>query len=208
MIKYPYKDILSNHFNRMSTITDIYDNQIISLDKILTKSVKDITFKELISLIFHSVEILSKDQLDANQKSWQKIYQEFESELKRQNDYKWPKITIIKNDNQKRIDVVAINKLYIRSDNFLTHLFRLVHIENYKRTYNYKSYSYHKILNYKLKSTNNSNVKSTSLTDIFILFESFMEYYMGIYNENNNKKNQKQFEYLLAELILKKFNGI
>lgn len=199
----------------INTSQQSLDNQIISLDKILPKYIKDLTFKEVISLIFHSVLGMSKDANNPQQKNWQLLYEEFETENERQNNYKWPKLTIIKNDQNKRIDVSSINKLYIKSDNFFTHLFRLLCVENYKRTYNYKSYGYHKILNHTLKSNNDKLIKHITLDEIFSLFERFMEYYLCIYNnstcdtkkflaKNKTTQPQKCFEYLLAKTIIKK----
>lgn len=180
------------------------NDQVISLDKILSKKVIELTFKEIISLIFHTVKILSTDT-NSEQKWWEKIYREFETEIKRQNNHKWPKVNIVKNDTNQRIDLLSISKLYIRSNNFLTHLFRLLVIENYKRTYNYTSYGYHKILNYKLKNNNNTIVKNLSLYQIFSLFKTFMLYYINIYEPVSDEETcKKSFEYLLAQTIINK----
>ena len=190
------------------------DNHVIPLDKIIIKPIKDMTFKDIISLVFHSIIIMSKDPNNPFQEKWKLLYDEFENELEIQNELKWPKITIIKNENCKRIDVLSISKLYINSDNILTHLFRLLCVENYKRAYIYESYNYHKILNCKLNMGDNERIiKNISLNEIFTLFEIYMEYYMNIYNypvskskrtSHKSKKHNKRFEYLLAKTIIKK----
>lgn len=202
------------------TISKTINNQIIHLDKILPKMVKDLTFKEVICLIFYSIDTMSKDSMNLQQREWKIIYDEFEADIQKQNNYNWPKIKIITNNENKRIDVFAVSKMYIKSDNFLTHLFRLLSIENYKRAYNYKSYGYHKILNHKLDNNNTTTVKYISLYEIFNLFKIFMEYYISIYGDKdlltttrsinksyeyqNQNQNQKRLEYLLAKTIIKK----
>ena len=128
-------------------------NQTIALSKILSKTTNNLTFKETISLVFHCVSTLSADDKCQSHTVWKLLYDNFLDEINNQNNLEWPKITIVKNDQHKRLDVLTVSKMYIKSDNFLTHLFRLLVMENYKRTYNFKSYNYINVLNYVIPNT-------------------------------------------------------
>ena len=223
-------DIITDKL-RNKKISNTINNEITPLDKIITKCIHDLTFKDIISLIFHSVIVMATDKNDIQFHKWKALYFEFKNEIEKQNDFGWPQIKIIRNDLCKCINILFIEKVYIPSENILTHLYRLLHIENYKRTYNYESYNYHKILNHKLNLNDNHNdndnnnntdkilVKYITLTQILSLFEKFMAYYIEIYkytnitdskkkkyiyNSNAQISKYKKFEYLLAKNILKK----
>ena len=191
----------------MTSIT--YNEQIIPLAKIINKNINNLTFKEIISLIFHAVGIVANDKSDPelatlkrgaeylndSQLTWKNIYDEFQKELEMQNKYKWPVMTIIKNDYSKRMDIFS-NDEFIVSQNFLTLLLRILVVENYKRPYIYKSYNYHKILGHKLKISESHSIQKISLTDLFTYLKICLKYYIRIYN------NDKYFEYQLAKAIL------
>ena len=191
----------------MTSIT--YNEQIIPLAKIINKNINNLTFKEIISLIFHAVGIVANDKSEPepvilkqnsnnpidNQPTWKNIYDEFQKELEMQNKYKWPVMTIIKNDYSKRMDIFS-NDEFIVSHNFLTLLLRVLVVENYKRPYIYKSYNYHKILSHKLKISESHSIQKISMTDLFAYLKICLKYYIRIYN------NEKYFEHQLGKAIL------
>jgi len=162
--------------------------QIIPMEKIINKNINDLTFKEIISLVFHAMQFVIKDESMNDQDVWKNIYTEFERELIEQNKKKWPYMTITKNDYAKRIDIYSIDASFISSNNIFMLLLRLLYIENYKRPYVYKSYKYHKILGYKIKADSNDSVTKLSLNDIFDFLHSCMKYYIKIYNDGKHSE--------------------
>ena len=177
----------------------IFLENIVPLDKIKQKLIKDITFKETISLIYHAAQKLIDNQDYEDGQKWKDLFNEFHSELVEQDKRSWPKLIIIKNDYSMRIDIFYTGQSYISSNNFLMQLFRLLYVENYKRTYIYKSFNYHNILGHKLSNqSNNSNlpIQKISLEELFILLKEQLKYYLKIYNDNDN------FEHALANELL------
>lgn len=176
------------------TITT-FKSQTISLDKIIGKNISNTSFKEIISLMFYASLVMSNSTEDPDSTKWKEIYSEFEKQLEEQNQHGWPKMTIIKNNFGKRIDIFTLNEPFMESNNILTLFFRLLFIENYKRPYIFKSYDYHKVMGYKIKSNNDNSVKNLSLEDLVNLLKKYMIYYISIYN------NDMRMEYQLGKKI-------
>jgi hypothetical protein len=174
----------------------IFSDQTISLEKIIDKNIDNLTFKEIISLVFYAVSTVANDITEPDHSAWKNIYEEFEKELHEQNKHKWPNMSIIKNDYSKRIDIFSTGATFITSKNFLMLLFRLLYVENYKRPYIYKSYKYHKMLSHKMKISNNTSVKKLSMIELFKYLKTCLNYYIKIYNDDMN------FEYQLCKSIL------
>lgn len=166
----------------MSTINIV--NYIIPLDNIVNKNINNVTFNEIISLIFHAILITSTDKTESDNIIWNEIYTQFEKELIEQNNKKWPYMTIIKNDYGKRVDIFSTDTSFIGSNNILMLLMRLLYIEKYKRSYVYKSYKYHKILGYKMETVRDIPIRNVSLIELFKFLHMYMEYYIKIYNDN------------------------
>lgn len=182
----------------MSTINII--DYIIPLDKIIDKNINNVTFKEIISLVFHATLIISNDTTEPDHDKWKQIYTQFEKELAIQNTKKWSYMTIIKNDYGKRIDIFSTDTSFIPTDNIFMLLLRLLYIEKYKRPYVYKSYKYHKILGYKLEIEQNILVKNISLLELFEILHKYMKYYIKIYNDG------KYIEFNLGKEIIDQLN--
>lgn len=151
----------------------------------MLKSVNDLTFKDVVSLVFHSLVILSKSKNEPNSKEWIQIYEEFEKELQTQNNQKWPQLNIIKNTVEKRIDIFTINGSFNKTTNLFMLLLRLLYFENYKRPYIYKSYNFHKILGYKIKNHYNTELKYLSIHSLYDILIQYLEYYSIIYYDNS-----------------------
>ncbi|XWV26593.1 hypothetical protein QJ857_gp0474 [Tupanvirus soda lake] len=175
----------------------ILNEQITPLEKIINKNINNLTFKEIISLVFHAASILSNDNLDTISQGWTDIYTEFEKELEKQNKSKWPQMSITKNDYNRRIDIFSTGGSFISSKNIFMLMLRLLYVENYKRPYVYKSYNYHKVLGYKPKTIDNVCVKKLSLAELFEHFKICMKHYMRVYSD------EKHFEYQLGKTINK-----
>ena len=159
----------------------VYDEQIIPLVKIIDKNINNITFRELISLIFHALSIEANNE--SNDNLWHKLHKEFLQELDTQNKEQWPVMSLIRNDFSKRMDLFT-NDVFIKSENFFTYLFRLLVVERYKRPYIYKSYNYHKVLGHKLKTSDSVAVEKLSITELFTYLKIFMDHYISVYNKD------------------------
>ncbi len=170
------------------------EDYVTSLELISSKDKNKFTFKDIISAIFHACYNMSLDTTYLNHNLWNLYYNEFLNDLKDQNNINWPKLIINRNDYNKRMDILP-SKSYIISSNILTLLLRILYIEKYKRSYVYKSYNYYKILGYQISI--NKNIEDHTLTELFDLLKTYLDYYIKIYNTSNN------FEHELALSILK-----
>lgn len=179
----------------MSTIT--LDEQLTKFDKISNNNINSITFKDIISMIFYAIQNMTHN-FNPDEKKWNSFYQDFINDLEKQNKNKWPKLTIIRNDYQKRMDIMSSvsEHSYIKSNNFLVLLLRLLYIENYKRIYTFKWYKYHKILGYNIVIDRVKEIQKLTIADLFDLLKIGLKYYLKIYD------NELQFEYQLATSIL------
>jgi hypothetical protein len=169
----------------MATV-DLRD-QIIDLDKILSIESNELTIKDIISLIFHTVIQMASDNV------WKKYYHEFESELAKQNELEWPKFSIMKNDYDKRFDIILF-KSFLKSNHLLMLLLRLLYVENYKSAKRSPDNYYHDILLHKMTVKN--QIQKLSLTDLFELLKKCVDQYIKVYN------HEGYFEYQLGDTIL------
>ena len=168
---------------------NIFEENITPLEKIIPKTMDNLTLKETVSLIFHASHILAMDLDFSENYKWQSFYEEFEKDLKEQNRRKWPKLIIVKNDYSKRIDIFSTGLHYVITDNLLSILFRLLYIENYKRKYIYKSYNYHNILGHKLSNQPDKLVSKISLEELFNLLKYQLKYYLKVYDDADHYEN-------------------
>jgi len=186
-----------------------FEDQIINYDLIKDKMVSELTFKDIISLVFHAFKNLSNESInlaaitnhivstaqeEVSTKSigFEDYYYDFLVDYQLQNQMGWPKLLINKNDHRRRLDACCLEP-YVSSQNFLMLLLRMLSIENYKRTYIQKSYDYYKILGHKLDqngATNKLPVTKLSFSQLFILVESCIRYYIGIYHDSLNIEHQ------------------
>lgn len=172
------------------------EDEIVRLDKILKKPMASITFKEIISLVFHAIELLMNDKTDPDHIYWWKIYEEFMDELNQQNKKIWPELVISKSDHYRRINIMLIITPFIRSKNILMLLLRLLYVEKYKRPYINKVHEYYKILNHRLDK-NIIVATKLSLAELFEYLQLHLERYQKIYSD------ERLFEYQIAEAILR-----
>src|SRR5271154_4704567 len=178
----------------MTTISPSLDDQLASFDKIISKTSDSVTFKDIISLIFYAVSTLAKNSTNPDSTTWANFYYEFEHELTLQNQNKWPKLSIIKNDYEKHLDIM-LSSPFIKSTNLLMLLLRLLYIENYERKYIFKTYNYPEILNHRVQVPMQTEISKLSLSDLFDLLKHGIQHYHKIY------RSQETFEYQLAKAI-------
>ncbi|BCS82976.1 hypothetical protein QLL95_gp1147 [Cotonvirus japonicus] len=164
---------------------------IIPLNEIINKTIRDINFQEVISLIFHASFNMTCNVSHPDFNDWNKFYTEFVKDFERQNLSRWPIMTIIDNEYYKRTDVIAIENTFVSSNNILTLLYRLMYIENYKITAGFNNY---KLLEHKLHSKflSKKNVNNISLHKLFKTLKLYVDYYSRKYTNTNN------LEYSLA----------
>ena len=177
------------------------EEQIYSLDKFSKEDETDMsmgtcavlkpTFKECISLLFHAVERINSDSIlesdPESSKVIQDIHERFTLELAYQNKMGWPQINIARNDFHKRLDIISINGNFIKSDNILTLLLRLLYIENYKRPYVYKTYAYHEITGHKISNLYSApDLRELSLGAILYMLNEGIKHYVKVYHNKNN----------------------
>lgn len=158
-------------------LTILLSDQIIPCTKIFLKEIKDINFKDVISLFFHAlIELAETDS------EWKNIYDEFQTEFEMQNKNGWPELSLVRNDSQKRYDIFSSTS-YIPTKNILLLLLRLLYIENYKLTNAYQFYDYHKILDAYIDLTV-TNIQNITFGEIFSKIEECMRLYVRIYRGN------------------------
>lgn len=168
---------------------NILEENVTPLEKILSKTVNNLTLKETLSLVIYAAKNLANDVDFSDNKMWKDLYQEFEQDLVKQNDKGWPNLLIVKNDYGRRIDIFCTGTYYINSNNLLMLLLRILFVENYKRKYIYKSYNYHNVLGHKLNDRPNKPVTKISLVELFELLQCQLQYYLKVYDDDDHYEN-------------------
>lgn len=143
-------------------------------------------FKGIVSLVFHAASRLVNDA------DWKGLYDEFEEELERQNIYGWPKVSVNRNSYRKILTVLLL-KPFMKSNNVLILLLRLLYIENYKANQNCYCQN---VLEYIIAPVDVTNL---SLENLFDLLKKYVIYYVKVYQE------ESYYEYQLGNAILTYF---
>lgn len=168
------------------------NDKILNLEEIKDKHIKNITFKESVSLLFHAVHNFY-NYGNQDFEFWKYTYQQFLEELEHQNNVKWPNILIIKNQSNKCYEIVT-NKPFIKSGNLLTLLMRLLYVEDCKARENF--IDYFKILDYNISTIDvNISVDKILFTELLSCLKNYIRLYIKSYNDN------KHFEYQLGRYI-------
>ena len=175
----------------------LWEEQIIGLDKLLNKTDRYLSFKEICSLIFHASKKMAANVTNVE---WHIFYQEFLADYDKQNKTQWPQLSILRNDYYKRIEIISVEP-FIKSENLLMLLLRLLYVENYKRPYIYEYMEYHKILGWKL-DTGLTELADYTVGKLFDLLKKCMVHYNKIYD------NDRHFEYQLAKAIIRQVDMI
>lgn len=173
----------------------VLENEIDNLDLLMSKKINELTFKNIISLIFHCFpRILEDNSFDNTEiKYWKLFHDEFLKELQIQNKQKWPGFFFI----EKMYNIEAItDKSFVRSKNLLMLLLRLSYTEKEKEKH-ISSHHYKKILNNCIRHNIHHEIKSLSLKELLDLLETHINYYLKIYN------NDLSFENSLGKTIIK-----
>lgn len=175
-----------NHPKPFKFNTLLTDNQ-----KLFSKTVNKLVFKNILSLVIYSGEIMAEKEKE----HWQIIQREFSEDLEKQNNMKNIPLILSKNTLYKRMDVFIDENTFVKSTNIYTILLRILYIEYYKSKFVNPSDEFHKILNYKpnlsnLETNITNSVADLSINDIYELLERCMKYYLKIYNDDTRIENK------------------
>jgi len=176
----------------------IPDDLLTSQDILMTKSINNLNFKDIISMIFHSVKNINDKKTDTvvEYTKWHDFYEDFKLNLEIQNNRSWPRLNYIKNDSKKRLEIFSPTSYNI-TKNLLILILRLLYIENFKlKEATSISTSFHEILTYKIDIPDKYPISDLSLVRLFEIFKMYMSYYTRIYS------NPMMYEYSLGASIL------
>lgn len=184
----------------------IIDNKILPLDRILTKCAAQITFRDMISLIFHASRIMSAKSNDPNNTEWNNLHKKFEHEINCQDCEHWPILQLRFSEFEKCIEIQNLNGKFLETDNFLTLLAYILYIEGYKRSM-YQTHGYVKILTAKVssrlsKSQSDISVSKMSISFLLWMLKLFIDLYLEIYARHSS------IEFKIGQAIQKQFLGV
>jgi hypothetical protein len=176
-----------------------------NFENVINKKINQLKFIDIIVLLIYAFEKNCHDFVNPNSSDMQTYYIEFVDNMKHQNISGWPELLVKCNDYKKRFEIYCTTP-FIKSQNVLTLLIRLIYIENFKKTWKQKNYDYHKILdsiNIHVHSEHNEMnmcAKNLSFNELFTILEEHMIHYNKIYFD------EFLFEYQLGSYILKHLN--
>lgn len=169
-------------------ITPSFTPSILPLEKITSScspsSSSSCSFHETISLIFHAINSESCRHL------FTEIYEEFTQQHLIQTT-RWPKLILFRTASRNCSHVLPCDKPFIESQNLLTLLYRLIHIELYKAAKTLDT----KIIDHQI-SFSSKSVLDLSLDEIVDLLHAHLSAYLAVY------RNETYIEYQLANTIV------
>ena len=176
-----------------------------SFETIMSKTVPELKVVDVIALTFYAFERVSEKDSGKDIRSY---FMEFETDIKKQQDNGWPKLLVNRNDYKKRFDVFCTEP-FVRSQNILVLLARLIYIEQSKKVSrnSLKQYSspYNKVLSRKMETFDiNVSQKITvemSFPELLHLLELCIKYYTTVYYD------ELLLEYQLGTSIIKNLNN-
>jgi hypothetical protein len=189
------------------------DDYIFTKDEIINRNIDTFNFKEIISLLFHAIKNISEkkdmgslvlsipqskdDVVDIKNgiDKWMLFYKDFEADLETQNTRRWPKLSYIRNDFRKRLEIFS-SMHYHNSKNLLMLVLKLLYIETFKAKNLPANNDYHDVLNNIIHINDNHPANKISLPRLFEIFKLYMQHYIKIYN------NEMMQEYSLGKSIL------
>ena len=162
-----------------------YQKYLIPFSRI-EKNTSTMTFIETISLFFNVCE---KYSLSTNKRytEFSDIYNNFIQDYQYQLYCEWPKIIVNDNKINNRCDVLITNGIFLKSNNILTFLLRLIYIENHKKEAN---------LLHKIYNETNNGIENMTILEIIDLMIACVNRYLLVYANNFS------IEYSIATKIL------
>lgn len=185
------------------------ERKTVALSRILQKKPSQLTFREVISLIFHlsqkirsaSTATIRRNHKDSNiipdnADLWLQLYSRFTEDMTVQERIRWPILTFMVNTYEKRIDVKNVNGSLIETENLLMLLAQILFIENGKRMLRQQYAAFPKVLGHKIQVVGTETVANISTHEIFLLLEKHLQHYIG-------HTSRDSLEHRIATSILK-----
>ena len=87
----------------------VLDDLLTSQDILMTKCTNNFNFKDIISVIFHSIKNINDKKIDTitEYTKWHDFFEDFKLNLEIQNNRSWPRLNYIKNDPKKRLEIFS-----------------------------------------------------------------------------------------------------
>ena len=146
-------------------------------NEIRNLTTSNLKFVDVIVLVLHAFEN-TLDNILLN------YFKEFESDITQQFEVKWPELIAKNNDYKKRFDIFCTEP-FVRTQNMLTLMIRLLYIENIKKSHRQINTTHHKILDKTIGAIDPTVVdKKLSLvtfTELLQLLELCARYYLTVY---------------------------
>jgi len=177
-----------------SKFTVDLNDYIVKKDTIVDRNISTLNFREIISLIFYAVGSVAEKE-DILEEKWVKFNEEFKTDLEAQNTRRWPKLSYIRNDFRKRLEVFSTTS-YHNSRNLLILILRLLHIETFKLKNLPQNNDYHEILTHTISIPDKYICSKVSMVRLFEIFKLYVQYYCRIYH------NEMMYEYALGKSIV------
>lgn len=174
----------------------ITDNLVIPLQNIIYKKTGELTLQEALSAAFHATQAIGSSHTGLSEKArftaqlWNDLYGEHVQELRNQTEQGWPKPNFRNNRIQLRRDLDTLSQSFLRSDNYLTLILRLLYLEVFKNASNF-SFSCINVLDLHPYDENNTEIMGElTLARIFYLVRMALVKYLRVYNSQGTFENE------------------
>jgi hypothetical protein len=165
------------------------ENLIVPLRELINKRTGELTVQDVLSMTFHSVQIISTQNLrDAN--LWNELYIEHIGDIKKQSIAKWPKPMIRTNRLYTRRDLDTLSHSFHRSSNFLTLLMRLIYLEVIKNATDWSNESINVLGIKPFDESILEPVRELTVARIFYLVRIALLKYVRVYNDSGTFENE------------------
>ena len=146
-------------------------------NEILNLTTSNLKFVDVIVLVLCAFE----NTLDNNLIIY---FREFNTDITNQFEIKWPELIVNINDYKKRSDIFCIEP-FIRTQNILTLLIRLLYIENVKKTRRNPNMTHHQVIDKNIGTIDpmmiDKKLSMVTFIELLQLLELCIKYYMTVY---------------------------
>lgn len=173
------------------------DNLMVPLRDMLGKTTGQLTVQDVLSLAFHTVQDLGKRAFRGSSE-WNELYTSHLDDLRKQTVAKWPKPMIRTNRLYTRRDLDTLSHSFLRTNNFLTLLLRLLYLEVIKNATNYTGESINVLDIKPFDDSILEPVKELTVARIFYLIRMALIKYVRVYNDAGTFENDLGMSILSA----------
>lgn len=164
------------------------DNLMVPLVDLTKKTTGQLTVQDVLSLAFHTVHDLGKRTFKGALE-WNDLHSSHIDDLKKQAIANWPKPMIRTNRLYTRRDLDTLSHSFLRSNNFLTLLLRLLYLEVIKNATNYTGESINVLEIRPFDDSILEPVKDLTVARIFYLIRMALLKYLRVYNDSGTFEN-------------------